>query len=210
MNASRPGPSRREFLKAAACAPAALALSCARTSLKDEHAHAAPLVVDGHLHCFAGPRDPRFPYHARAPYRPDAAATPDAVEQVAAAGAARSVILIPGGLGEVAGTESAAARIRAAIDRGRASGQPTPILTGPNSMGIRSVPGGYDATFIPPERMTSAITPPLWGSRRGGAPSVGGTGTESRRGSAPAVGGAADSARDFPLAVVAQSGAFTL
>ena len=125
----------------------------------------------------------------------DAAATPDAVEQVVAAGTARSVILIPGGLGEVAGTESAAARIRIAVDRARAAGRPAPILTGPNSMGIRSVPGGYDATFIPPERMTPIITPPLWGSRRGEAPSV---------------GGIADSVRDFPVAVIAQSGAFTL
>ena len=159
----------------------------------------------------------------------DAAATPEAVEQVAAAGAARAVILISGGLGEVAGTESAAARIRTALDRARAAGRPAPVLTGPNSMGIRSVPGGYDATFIPPERMTpatgevgnpppgsagtpmpgesgddtgvgnpppgSAGTPPLWGSRRGEAPSV---------------GGIAASVRDFPLAVIAQSGAFTL
>ncbi len=34
------------------------------------------VVVDTHLHCFAG-QDRRFPYHARAPYRPDAAATPE-------------------------------------------------------------------------------------------------------------------------------------
>lgn len=37
---------------------------------------ADPVVVDTHLHCFAG-RDSRFPYHERAPYRPDAAATPE-------------------------------------------------------------------------------------------------------------------------------------
>ena len=34
-------------------------------------------VVDTHLHCFAGAEDPRFPYHARAPYRPPEAATPE-------------------------------------------------------------------------------------------------------------------------------------
>jgi len=33
--------------------------------------------VDAHLHCFAGKGDPRFPYHARAPYTPDTAATPE-------------------------------------------------------------------------------------------------------------------------------------
>lgn len=32
--------------------------------------------VDTHLHCFAGANDPGFPYHERAPYRPEAAATP--------------------------------------------------------------------------------------------------------------------------------------
>ena len=35
------------------------------------------LRIDTHLHCFAGPEDPRFPYHAQAPYRPAAAATPE-------------------------------------------------------------------------------------------------------------------------------------
>jgi predicted TIM-barrel fold metal-dependent hydrolase len=34
------------------------------------------VVIDTHLHCFGG-RDSRFPYHARAPYRPDARATPE-------------------------------------------------------------------------------------------------------------------------------------
>ena len=35
-------------------------------------------------------------------------------------------------------------------------GERRPVVTGPNSMGIRSEPGGYDATFIPAERMTPA------------------------------------------------------
>lgn len=34
-------------------------------------------VVDTHLHCFAGPHDKRFPYHAKAPYEPATAATPE-------------------------------------------------------------------------------------------------------------------------------------
>src|SRR5256885_3326056 len=33
--------------------------------------------VDVHLHCFAGKNDPQFPYHERAPYKPDQAATPE-------------------------------------------------------------------------------------------------------------------------------------
>ncbi|GIW81240.1 MAG: hypothetical protein KatS3mg105_3047 [Gemmatales bacterium] len=34
-------------------------------------------VIDTHLHCFAGKDDKRFPYHPRAPYRPDKPATPE-------------------------------------------------------------------------------------------------------------------------------------
>ena len=99
-----------------------------------------------------------------------------AVEEVMseAMGQAHSVILIPGGVGERPGTEPVAARIRGSIAEARRKGSPTPVVSGPNSMGVRSVPGRYDATFIPGERMTP------------GTPT------------------------DHPVAVVAQSGAFTL
>src|SRR6266498_3036398 len=33
-------------------------------------------VVDTHVHCFACKDDVRFPYHRRAPYRPDVPTTP--------------------------------------------------------------------------------------------------------------------------------------
>src|SRR5262245_28726246 len=58
---------RRQFLAAAAMAPAALRADAPKR----------PPVVDTHLHCFAGSRDARFPYHPKAPYRPDAPATPE-------------------------------------------------------------------------------------------------------------------------------------
>jgi acyl-CoA synthetase (NDP forming) len=103
-----------------------------------------------------------------------AEAVPGVMEEVVASAAARSVVLIPGGLGERPGTEAAAARVRAAVDDARLQGRPSPVVTGPNSMGIRSVPGRFDATFIPRGRMTASVT------------------------------------RPFPVAVVAQSGAFTL
>ncbi len=35
------------------------------------------LVVDTHLHCFAGTKDTRFPYHKNAPYQPVEPATPE-------------------------------------------------------------------------------------------------------------------------------------
>lgn len=64
---------RRSFLIAAAAAPVAAAvLKSNAQAAKD-----APPRVDTHLHCFAGKDDARFPYHARAPYRPEEAATPE-------------------------------------------------------------------------------------------------------------------------------------
>ena len=53
-------------------------------------------VVDTHIHCFAGKDDARFPYHPRAPYRPDAAATPQHLLQcMDAAGVDYAVIVHP-------------------------------------------------------------------------------------------------------------------
>src|SRR5215510_13457930 len=64
-------PSRREFLQTSTLATAAF------ISSKAGHAPVVPVVIDTHLHCFAGLDDARFPYHPRAPYRPPAAATPE-------------------------------------------------------------------------------------------------------------------------------------
>ena len=77
-----------------------------------------------------------------------AAAAPAALEEVVARAAAEGVILIPGGLGERAGSAVLADRARAAVAEGRRRGD-GPVVNGGNSMGIRSVPGRYDATFIP-------------------------------------------------------------
>src|SRR5262245_49006722 len=68
-----PSISRRTLLGQAA---AASVLGVASGS---EAAQAQPRVpvVDTHLHCFAGRNDKRFPYHERAPYRPEEVATPE-------------------------------------------------------------------------------------------------------------------------------------
>lgn len=53
-------------------------------------------VVDTHVHCFAGPGDARFPYHDKAPYRPDKPATPeDLLTLMDAAGVDHAVIVHP-------------------------------------------------------------------------------------------------------------------
>ncbi|MEX2419278.1 MAG: CoA-binding protein, partial [Acidimicrobiia bacterium] len=77
------------------------------------------------------------------------------IDEVIACGNARSIALISGGLGERPGTEEAANRVRRAIVASQVAGG-SPVVSGPNSMGIRSEPGRYDATFIPAERMTPA------------------------------------------------------
>lgn len=65
--------SRRSLLQAGSASSCLLANSSVFAS-KD--LPAAPRV-DMHLHCFAGTTDKRFPYHPRAPYRPENKATPE-------------------------------------------------------------------------------------------------------------------------------------
>ncbi len=69
---------------------------------------------------------------------------------------AETIILIPGGLEEKQGSEEVVARAGAVLERARASDWGGPAVNGGNSMGIRSRPGGYDATFIPDYKFRSA------------------------------------------------------
>lgn len=64
---------RRRFLQMAG---SATLLAGAALAAENDQSGRTPRV-DTHLHCFAGSNDPRFPYHARAPYRPDQPATPE-------------------------------------------------------------------------------------------------------------------------------------
>jgi predicted TIM-barrel fold metal-dependent hydrolase len=63
--------SRREFLSRGSFAPLFL------TGFNASEGAAPSPIVDTHVHCFAGSKDRRFPYHARAPYRPEEPATPE-------------------------------------------------------------------------------------------------------------------------------------
>ena len=57
---------------------------------------ARPPVVDTHVHCFAGRASKRFGYHKDAPYRPDAAATPESLlKAMDGAGVDHAVIVHP-------------------------------------------------------------------------------------------------------------------
>jgi predicted TIM-barrel fold metal-dependent hydrolase len=67
--------SRRQALQWGAAA--SLASPLLAPTIVGAAAVAAAPRVDGHLHCFAGKGDRRFPYHERAPYTPDEATTPE-------------------------------------------------------------------------------------------------------------------------------------
>jgi predicted TIM-barrel fold metal-dependent hydrolase len=85
------GPSRRSFLQASAAALAASPFAIA-------FAKADPIesVVDAHVHCFAGKDDIRYPYHAKAPYKPDDASPPEhLLEVMRGAGVDFAIIVHP-------------------------------------------------------------------------------------------------------------------
>ena len=68
-------PNRRQFLTALTAIGTGIELGL--HSASQGAPTKKPIVVDTHLHCFAGKDDKRFPYHERAPYRPDQSATPE-------------------------------------------------------------------------------------------------------------------------------------
>lgn len=73
--------------------------------------------------------------------------------------AAESVIVIPGGLEEKAGTEGLVTRMREALLASRATAWGGPVVNGGNCLGIRSRPGRYDTMFIPASKLPVPDTP---------------------------------------------------
>lgn len=68
---------RRRFLKAAVASPLLISSSSTQPCAGDDLQGRQSIIVDTHLHCFAGQDDPRFPYHPDAPYQPGEPATPE-------------------------------------------------------------------------------------------------------------------------------------
>ena len=66
---------------------------------------------------------------------------------------AESVILIPGGLGEVSGSEERGRQIRDKIHKAHRTPGGGPVVLGGNSLGVLSHPGRYDALFIPEAKL---------------------------------------------------------
>jgi acyl-CoA synthetase (NDP forming) len=83
----------------------------------------------------------------------DAAQVPETMERVLAGRKAESLIVIPGGLGERAGSDDLVAGVARSLRRARATAWRGPVVNGGNCLGIRSRPGRYDTLFIPERKL---------------------------------------------------------
>ncbi|MFN2239925.1 MAG: acetate--CoA ligase family protein, partial [Thermoanaerobaculia bacterium] len=78
-----------------------------------------------------------------------AEAIPEAIETAVEQQSAESILVIPGGLGESAGSTPLETRIREALDRSRESSWGGPVVNGGNCLGFHSRPGSVDTIFLP-------------------------------------------------------------
>lgn len=78
-----------------------------------------------------------------------AAQVPELVEEVISRNVAKSVMLIPGGMGETQESKVRADQVIARIDEVHGTLDGGPVFLGANCMGVVSRPGGYDTWFIP-------------------------------------------------------------
>lgn len=82
-----------------------------------------------------------------------ARAVPGILDEVVRTRKAQSVVLIPGGMEETEEGKETARLAREAFFTARREGRFTPVLVGPNTLGVRSRPGRYDTMFIPTEKL---------------------------------------------------------
>lgn len=78
---------------------------------------------------------------------------PAVLEELLEHDAANAVILIPGGLGEKAGSEELAQRLHERIAHAHRSADGGAVFIGGNSLGVISHPGRYDTMFIPESKL---------------------------------------------------------
>lgn len=89
-----------------------------------------------------------------------AAQVPEALIDVIEHRKAESVIVIPGGLEEKAGTAALVADMRHALEVSRQTEWEGPVVNGGNCLGIQSQPGHYDTMFLPPYKLDTADAVP--------------------------------------------------
>lgn len=82
-----------------------------------------------------------------------ASQVPDLVEEIIRRDAARSVMLIPGGMGETKDSQDRARQVVEQIHAAHALEGGGPVFLGANCMGVISRPGQYDTWFIPDEKL---------------------------------------------------------
>lgn len=82
-----------------------------------------------------------------------AAQVPDLVSQVIEKNAAKSVMLIPGGMGETQDSQDRARQVIQQINDAHGASDGGPVFIGANCMGVVSRPGGYDTWFIPEQKL---------------------------------------------------------
>ncbi|SLM32045.1 CoA-binding domain-containing protein [Desulfamplus magnetovallimortis] len=78
---------------------------------------------------------------------------PDLVDEIIHLDAAKSVMLIPGGMGETRESEERAMQVVKKINDIHATPEGGPVFLGANCMGVISRPGGYDTWFIPEAKL---------------------------------------------------------
>ncbi len=78
---------------------------------------------------------------------------PALVDEVLTRDVARSVMLIPGGLGETAASRDEAARLAARMAEAHRRPDGGPVFLGANCMGVVSRPGNYNTWFIPAAKL---------------------------------------------------------
>ncbi len=84
-----------------------------------------------------------------------AAQVPEALIDTVEHRKAESVIVIPGGLEEKAGTGALVAQMHRVLEASRETDWGGPVVNGGNCLGIRSQPGHYDTMFLPPYKLDS-------------------------------------------------------
>lgn len=80
----------------------------------------------------------------------------EVMEQLIEYGKSRSAIIIAGGLGEKRGTQILEEKIKGLLERSIQEGKLTPVVNGGNCLGIYSMPGRYDTTFVPEYKLPRA------------------------------------------------------
>jgi acyl-CoA synthetase (NDP forming) len=83
----------------------------------------------------------------------DAARVPDLVDEVLKRDSAHAVLLIPGGIGETAGSRELADELGRKIRQAHLTADGGPVFLGSNCLGVVSQPGKFDTLPVPEEKL---------------------------------------------------------